>query len=221
MAAITTCTLNLNGARSERKRACLFQLMKLKSINVMFVQETHSDSENVTDWRKEWDGDVILSHLTRTSGGVGILFAKGFLPHSCVVEERIGGRLLVVRAVYEHFTFVFVNVYAPTNGNDRVVFLSSLSETLKDYGQEHFLLLGGDFNCTENDELDRNHSEPHVASKAAMSNIIETYGLVDLWRTLYPIKRQYTWTHKRDKYYTMARLDRFYCFDHHLKTMRL
>ena len=31
----------------------------------MLVQETHSDTLNETDWRREWDGEVVLSHLSR------------------------------------------------------------------------------------------------------------------------------------------------------------
>ena len=41
-------TLNLNGARDVRKRACLFETFKLKSL--MMFQETHSDVFNETDY---------------------------------------------------------------------------------------------------------------------------------------------------------------------------
>lgn len=69
-------TLNVNGARDPRKRANLFELMKLTKIDIMFVQETPSDTLHEADWKKEWEGGVILSHLSRTSGGVALLFSK-------------------------------------------------------------------------------------------------------------------------------------------------
>ncbi|KAI3363546.1 hypothetical protein L3Q82_012152 [Scortum barcoo] len=95
MSDFKVSTLNLNGARDVRKRANVFELMKLKGINVMLLQETHSDTLNETDWSREWDGDVVLSHLDRVSGGVALLFSRNFLPKSYELEERIKGRLMV------------------------------------------------------------------------------------------------------------------------------
>lgn len=220
MSDFTISTLNLNGARDVRKRASLFELVKLKSINVMLVQETHSDTLNETDWKREWDGEVVLSHLSRTSGGVAVLFSKNLLPKSQVVEEIIQGRLMVVRATYELFTIVFINVYAPNTGPDRVQFLNELSVVLSQCGPEEFLFLGGDFNCTENDQVDRNHIEPHAASKRAIKQLVEVHSLTDVWREMHNKQRQYTWVQHRENFFSMARLDRFYCFKHHFSIFK-
>lgn len=110
MSDFRVSTLDLNGAREAKKRASLFELMKLKNINVMMLQETHGDTLNETDWRTEWDGQLVLSPLSRISGGVAILFSRNFLPKSFVFEEIMKGRLMVVRAKYQHFTIVFINV---------------------------------------------------------------------------------------------------------------
>lgn len=40
---------------------------------------------------------------------------------------------------------------------------------------EEFLFLGGDFNCTEKDLLDRNHVEPHAVSKRVMKQLVEAH----------------------------------------------
>ena len=63
-------SLNINGARNDMKRASLFKLMELKHLDVIFVQETHSNSKNEHDRRREWLGEVILCHKTSNSGGV-------------------------------------------------------------------------------------------------------------------------------------------------------
>ena len=49
-------TLNVNGAIDVRKRACIFETLKLKKMNVKMLQEAHSDNE--TDWRREFDGGL-------------------------------------------------------------------------------------------------------------------------------------------------------------------
>ena len=34
--------------------------------------------DNERDWKKEWSGDVFLSHRSFNSGGVGIMFSNNF-----------------------------------------------------------------------------------------------------------------------------------------------
>ena len=153
-------------------------------------------------------------------GGVGITFSKSFTPDSLEVEEVVEGRLLVVRAEVEQFYFVFMNVHAPVSGPDRVRFFKVLDTVLRKVQFDEFLFLGGDFNCTENDVLDRNHLEPHSASQRALRQLLQTHDLCDVWRRLHDDKRQYTWTHCRENLISMARLDRFYCFKHNLNIFR-
>ncbi|TWW61013.1 Transposon TX1 uncharacterized 149 kDa protein ORF 2 [Takifugu flavidus] len=74
-------------ARDARKRALVFDTAKRKRIDVLFLQETHSDCGIKADWEKEWEGQVLLSHNTTLSGGVGLLFSRGFTPLSLEVEH--------------------------------------------------------------------------------------------------------------------------------------
>ncbi len=96
--------------------------------------------------------------------GVAILFAKSFSPHSLQVEEIVKGRLLKVRATFEHFVFVFICVYIPNSAVERIVFLNIVGSVLQKCCGEEYLFLGGDFNCTVSN-LDRNHVEPHLPSR--------------------------------------------------------
>ena len=75
---------------------------------------------------------------------------------------------------------VFINVYAPTYGTERKLFLEKIADELNRCNSEDYLFLGGDFNCTENATLDRNHAEPHPASQHALSQLIYSPGLVDV-----------------------------------------
>ena len=112
-------TLNLNGARSDFKQATLFKLMETKQIDVMFVQDTDSTTDN--DQKGAFKGEVVLSHRSSLSGGVGILFAQSFLPFSFTDDEVIPGVLLKVKAVFENIKLVFLNVYTTTNAMDRML----------------------------------------------------------------------------------------------------
>ena len=92
-------TLNVNGAREAKKRAMIYEVVKDKRMDVLFLQETHSDSLNSTDWSREWEGKVLLSHGSAASAGVGILFARSFSPITVEVEQVVEGRLMVVLCV--------------------------------------------------------------------------------------------------------------------------
>lgn len=134
---------------------------------------------------------------------------RNFKPISYDVNEIIKGRLLKVRATYESFVYVLICSYAPTAPVERLLFLDTLGSTLQNCCTEEFLFLGGDFNCAELD-MDRNHVEPHMASRKHLIHLIEKFDLCDVWRALNGNERQYTWAHTRDNCLSLARLDRFY-----------
>lgn len=215
MPLVHAASLNLNGARHGLKRQELFDIIKQKNIDVTFVQETHSDVLNSVDWAREFSGLTILSHNTTVSGGVAILFSKSCIPISYHVEEILKGRLLKVRAQFENVFYVFICVYAPTISIDRMLFLNVLGQILNDCNSSDFILVGGDFNCTELG-IDRNHIEPHMPSRKRLVELMGTHDLIDIWRNFHKSQRQYTWAHAYNGVMSLARLDRFYGFKHQL-----
>ncbi|TWW53054.1 hypothetical protein D4764_0014920 [Takifugu flavidus] len=94
-------TLNINGARSDTKRASLFQLCRLTNLEVLLIQETHSNGNIEGDWRREWSGQVFHSHKLSNSAGVGILFSLHFKPRSVELHHSMDGHVLMEKAVYE------------------------------------------------------------------------------------------------------------------------
>jgi len=212
---IRIASLNVNGARDCRKRAQIYEVANQNKIDVLFLQETHSDVEIAVEWAKEWGGLLFLSHNTSLSGGVAVLFNKNFAPSSCSVEEIVKGRLLKIKAHFEDHVFVFICVYAPTSQIGRMLFLDQLNTVIEQCDNEVFLVVGGDFNCVERN-IDRNHVEPHMASRRKLIEMIEENELGDVWRNFNRDVKQYTWTHVCENVLSMARLDRFYVFKHHL-----
>lgn len=43
-------TLNINGGRDRQKRALVYKIIEQNRLDVAFLQETHSDSDNEVDW---------------------------------------------------------------------------------------------------------------------------------------------------------------------------
>ena len=199
--------------------------METNRIDVMFVQETHNTTDNESDWKRAFKGEVVLSLNYSLSGGVGILFVQSYLPFSFTVSFTllllmIPGVLLKVKAVFENVKLVFLNVYTPTNAADRVAFLNILSDCDKNCEDDGFMFLGGDFSCTEKSTLDRNHPEPHPPSSHTLRQLMENQELSDEWRVFNSQHRQYTWSHCREGVLSLARLDHFYCFKHHFNIFK-
>ena len=123
--------------------------------------------------------------------------------------EVVKGRALIVKAEIHHAAFVFVNVYAPNHGPDRVRLFSTLVNELQKYHDEQ-IIMGGDFNCTLDFTLDRTHEEPHPQSSLHLKNITTHLDRLDTWRVKHPCARQYSWVRVSNNRVSVARLDRVY-----------
>ena len=71
----------------------------------------------------------------------------------------------------------FINVYIPAVASERLLLLDVLKNVLSDCNSEAYLFVGGDFNSAENPVLDRNHQEPHAASRRCLVRLVETFEL--------------------------------------------
>ncbi|MBN3285380.1 YTX2 protein, partial [Polyodon spathula] len=212
MEQIQIATFNVNGCRSVDKRARLFHFITQKRVNVMFLQETHTDSMNESEWLSEWKGRGVFSHGSNVSAGVAVLFSPGLQIDILSVSEEIQGRLLKIETVFKGTEIVFINLYAPNEGREKVLFFKKLNQVLSNCNPAHMILVGGDCNCTEHFIMDRNHEEPHPQSSKELSAVLKVQSLVDVWRNLYPRVKQYTWVKvNNNNQISKARLDRLYC----------
>jgi len=58
MEALRIGSLNINGGRDSVKRAVVYETIEEKKLDIVFLQETHSEVE----WDLWWKGHKILSH---------------------------------------------------------------------------------------------------------------------------------------------------------------
>ncbi len=115
-------TINMNGGRDKNKRAVLSKYIHTKNFNITFLQETHSDQIDEIDWRMWWEGNIFFSHGSKLSGGIAILFGKNInmtVVSTCEIEK---GRALALQVEIMGLLFVFINIYAPNNGSERISF---------------------------------------------------------------------------------------------------
>ena len=120
------------------------------------------------------------------------------------------GRYIVAEIVIDNTKVVLVNVYAPNDTNQQVVFLRGLSNNLLcKYGNEN-LVLGGDFNCVIG-TFDKRGGKPvdlRKASTIELKALIKTHNLLDTWRYKNPDSFGPTWANPSMK--IQCRLDHLF-----------
>ncbi len=203
-------SLNINGGRDGNKLAMISELFSIKKVNIAFLQETHTNLDNESEWNRWWEGKSVLSHGTNISAGIAILFSKEINVNILAVEEIVKGRILLLKMEYEGSVFVLINVYAPNNGPERLRYFLKLRNAIQKIDDNVVTIIGGDWNCTVDFITDRNGEEPHHGSSFVLSNILKEFELIDIWRRRNIGIKQYTWLKVSNSGVSGARLDRFY-----------
>ncbi len=66
-------TLNVRSIANYNKRKTLFDWLNQKSTGIYLLQETHSTSDDIEKWQKEWNSKFYCSHGSTSSRGVAIV----------------------------------------------------------------------------------------------------------------------------------------------------
>lgn len=60
------------------------------------------------------------------------------------MENVVEGQLLKLKVEFENFIFVFINIYAPVLGGERVLFLNKAKDVIEKCKPEEYLFIGGE-----------------------------------------------------------------------------
>lgn len=113
----------------------------------------------------------------------------------------IDGRVLLVDVEGKGGKFRIINIYCPTETQDRTMMLQAI-QTLTYCGTE--VIIGGDFNCILDVADRRSTSSVKLdASSHLLLNSIKDCKRVDVYRVKNPSTPRYTWTNGR----TFSRID--------------
>ena len=151
------------GASSVLSKNLLSRL-HLQRSDIIFLQETYSSTESIKRWEAEWGGKVVASHGTTHSKGVMVLFKpKLNVTIKKTLAEKMEDTFSLAETSIDEPHIVFVNIYAPNDPSQQILFLRDLSSSvLSSYANEN-LVLGGNFNCVMN-SMDKFESKIRVHS---------------------------------------------------------
>ena len=184
--------------------------------DIFVIVDTHCHLEkDVLAWGREWStnkADSIWSKGTQHQKGVAILINENFRkqhPKLILGKPVIdsNGRYIKCFISILEQKFRLIAVYAPPIGPLRIPFFQNLREIIYDEIEEAQTILGGDWNCTQNSELDRLNcvGNSNDLGRIDLEYIKNVYDLEDVWRRRNPDTRDFTWSGQGK----MSRIDYF------------
>lgn len=201
---IKAFSLNVNGLRDNIKRKRLKTLLHKLRPEVVLLQETHlKQTSNVVLQDKvylfQWH-----SYGTSKSRGTAILLHRSVQFQEDAVLKDTEGRYIAIRGTLNGEKVTIASIYAPNVA--QVSFLNDVFQKLTEFG-EGALIFGSDYNYISDLKYDRSYAPSDAtifqnSSFTALHNSLQTYGLVDSWRYLYPFTKDYTFYSARHKVYT-------------------
>ena len=104
------------------------------------------------------------------------------------------------------------NIYAPSGPQkytERNLFFEKLKDSVSSFQSENsHIILGGDFNCVTDVDLDRSHTISKADSSVnKLRSLLNNLHLKDIWKQQNPDKKEFTFYSNVG---TGSRLDKFY-----------
>ena len=201
-------TLNCNGISDNLKRRDIFDRLRNLDCNIFFLQETHLKAAEENLIRAGWGYEVIVAGNSSQAGGTAILFNNNFEFQVIQTQKDPNGQYIFVKVKFLEKVFLLVNIYGPSAGDDDG-FFQNIDNFLENQDQEN-IIIGGDFNCVLDPNLDRKNCTTIVnrpRTRAKIIDIMTKHTLTDIYRNIYPDTPSFTW--RRFNTNKQARLDYF------------
>lgn len=199
---ISFSSFNTRGLKDSIKRKAVFLFCKGQKANCIFLQETHLDITDVKFWTQQWGDKILFSHGSNRSAGVAICFYR--CPGKIIISKADNDGHWVAGVLEIDSVFIIlVNVYGYNDDHKNRNLLHQVTTVVRELNENFFtdyLLIGGDFNLTPDDWMDRwptRFSQEH--NNPIIINFMNDNNLMDIWRTLNKDRRQFTWFKPKGK----------------------
>ncbi len=191
--SLLVLTYNIRGLKDIKKLVRFRNFIStsnLKNNCVINLQETHFNQHDIAKVNTIFNVNSLHSLSIGTSGGTSIMYHKSFFDE--IVEEKTFdcGRMCSLTAKKGEDLYYFLNIYAPTNYNDKLSFMNRLEEELTitfNKFPEATSFISGDFNLVLNpalDSINRGQTNNELKATKLLKDIMIKYGLIDTYRTI-------------------------------------
>ena len=184
------CTWNVRGVHNPIKRRKILTCLKKDDIDVAMLQETHLDDTEHLKLQQGQFGQVFFSSFTTRSRGVAVLIRKNLpLTISDCVKD-LNGRYVIIKGTLQGQNIVMMNVYFPPA--HPITFLTKIFLDLAPFLPNSTVIV--DFNLVLSPLIDKfpQSTSPPSPQADTLHALCEEFGLIDAWRCIHPLDKQYT-----------------------------
>ena len=191
---INAISLNCRGLGDTSKRRSVFNWIQKHPrgpYEVIFLQETHSTTENMKYFKDNWstyhkNDEILFSHGTSSSKGVLTIIHSKLVQYIQNTNIDQDGRYTIVDMDINGTSYCFLNIYAPNleNQNEQLIFWNKVKLILYDR-QGSNVIIGGDLNMFLDGQLDKSPQNTKLyRAIEEFKQTMDDYNLVDIC-TLY------------------------------------
>uniref|UniRef100_H2ZW42 exodeoxyribonuclease III n=1 Tax=Latimeria chalumnae TaxID=7897 RepID=H2ZW42_LATCH len=195
----TFISWNVKGLNDRTKRFKILKHLK-KLQTVAFLQEAHIKQSDETSLVHNDSASPLDLPLSDVKG-------QTFVTKHVVRDPN--SRFILLHRTWDTSVITLINIYAPTS--DDPDFFASITALLAKFHSSP-IVMGGDFNKVLDPSLDKTGPKRHipVRSLSAIAEIILDFQLLDIWRALHPLNKEFTFTSNPHK--TCSCIDYFLIF---------
>lgn len=182
---------NCKGVNEPVKRSKVLHHLHHLGAHIVYLQETHLKTKDHQLLKRRWVGQVYHSTFQSKARGTAILIHKS-VPFVCLdVKTDPNGRFVIVSGRIGNTALLLVNIYAPNWDDDK--FFRHLFSSLPDTSS-YSIIMGGDFNCWLNPDLDRSSLRRNSPSKSSrvIQSFMEDFAISDPWRFFNPCGKAFS-----------------------------
>jgi exonuclease III len=207
---------------SKRNQALkIHGITKLKS-DVILLSDIRLSNRNLVsaanDIKKTFSANLnhpynFFYNSTKNKRGTGILISNNLTFSVLDRWEEEEENALFLKVLISGEQFTIGSIYGPNEQN--INFYNKIKDKLTEWGCEK-TILGGDWNCLfSSDSVQYNidcinmNSCPNAGNSLVLNDICSELGLFDLYRYLYPDRRDYSYVPKDKNKNNRSRLDYF------------
>ena len=200
MENLKIATINVRGLRNKGKRSRLLNWLKVNRFHIICLQETFITCEIDQEMRNEFYEFGLLFNCCSTSvhsKGVSILISHDIGKYNAQeLYKSNDGRQILLNLNIDGVQndFVISSVYAPNDIKGKISFLKEVKDLVKKHNKNNpYLVIAGDLNTCYN-VIDR-ASGNIDKSGYYLKELIESNGLVDIYRCMNPDKKSFLYIH--------------------------
>jgi exonuclease III len=157
------------------------------------LQESHYEEEDRKKWEDMWPGSIESSPWSNISRGVTTLIHQRLNPKITRHETDNNGRWQVLNITTDLMKMTIANYYGPNI--DTTSHIEGMIEKIEEMQNEN-LIICGDMNFVMDLNKDKLGGIKQTNDKCRTKLVewMEVNNVLDLWRTIQPTRRKYTWS---------------------------